>query len=560
MTIKLIWVLVVSLMAACSGQSSDSKGAKSDVSIADIENPFSYAMFRDLDSNDGMIGGKIELEMVDLTAPDNEQANVWMPDSVSLFWIDSAGNRVGDAWLQSNSLELASIDIPAHSIMPQDAKAMLLVPQNRSGESGGGIKIEFHDFTGNALLSGPGGNEIDAWSYGVDRPKIAVKRTEAPNATCVFDNGLVSVSDMNNTVDQTWDALRRDSLPNYADENAFPAYRFACDESPVNTHREVSDENGVWTYSTINDAMFYGSLAYDMFLKYLREPPLEDKVRLRVHYGGVSNQSAYWDGAYANFGDGFPFYYSMVSLDAVAHEIGHGVLDRISKLKAFSGELSIDAKTLHEAFADISGLMAKYEYTGNTDNWVHGEQFYGFSRRLDQIETEPGAIASFLDYDNAGENFYLRIGMITYPFYWLTNQWGIESAYDVYLRSARQCWVAQTTLPEAAQCIKQQAGAAGLSQDDVAEAFKTVKIRLFEEGVLSHFETAATALRVEFSDDSQSTTQPVSWRWDFGDGEVSSQENPEHSYAQAGTYKVRLTVTDLSNDQDYFERWISVEN
>lgn len=36
----------------------------------------------------------------------------------------------------------------------------------------------------------------------------------------------------------------------------------------------------------------------------------------------------------------------------------------------------------------------------------------------------------------------------------------------------------------------------------------------------------------------------VSWAWEFGDGSTSTQQNPTHTYATAGTYTVRLTVTD----------------
>ena len=32
--------------------------------------------------------------------------------------------------------------------------------------------------------------------------------------------------------------------------------------------------------------------------------------------------------------------------------------------------------------------------------------------------------------------------------------------------------------------------------------------------------------------------------WDFGDGQTSSESDPQHTYAAAGTYTVRLTVTD----------------
>jgi PKD repeat protein len=39
-------------------------------------------------------------------------------------------------------------------------------------------------------------------------------------------------------------------------------------------------------------------------------------------------------------------------------------------------------------------------------------------------------------------------------------------------------------------------------------------------------------------------TPPYSYRWNFGDGQSSSQSNPDHSYASPGSYQVTLTVTD----------------
>src|SRR5690606_30095908 len=34
------------------------------------------------------------------------------------------------------------------------------------------------------------------------------------------------------------------------------------------------------------------------------------------------------------------------------------------------------------------------------------------------------------------------------------------------------------------------------------------------------------------------------YEWDFGDGESSTEANPTHTYEEAGTYEVTLTVTD----------------
>ena len=40
-----------------------------------------------------------------------------------------------------------------------------------------------------------------------------------------------------------------------------------------------------------------------------------------------------------------------------------------------------------------------------------------------------------------------------------------------------------------------------------------------------------------------STLAATSWAWEFGDGEVSNQQNPTHLYVQPGTYDVELTIT-----------------
>ena len=45
---------------------------------------------------------------------------------------------------------------------------------------------------------------------------------------------------------------------------------------------------------------------------------------------------------------------------------------------------------------------------------------------------------------------------------------------------------------------------------------------------------------VIFSD--QSTNNPTSWEWDFGDGNTSTVQNPNHTYATAGVYTVQLIV------------------
>lgn len=54
------------------------------------------------------------------------------------------------------------------------------------------------------------------------------------------------------------------------------------------------------------------------------------------------------------------------------------------------------------------------------------------------------------------------------------------------------------------------------------------------------FSFSPTGLIVQFTDMS---ANGESWHWDFGDGQESSEQDPEHEYTAPGTYTVTLTVT-----------------
>ncbi|MGV9903969.1 collagenase [Streptomyces sp. NPDC003388] len=59
------------------------------------------------------------------------------------------------------------------------------------------------------------------------------------------------------------------------------------------------------------------------------------------------------------------------------------------------------------------------------------------------------------------------------------------------------------------------------------------------------FTSAAQGLKVTFTDQSTDSDGTIASRsWDFGDGTTSTATNPSKTYAAAGTYTVKLTVTD----------------
>jgi len=60
--------------------------------------------------------------------------------------------------------------------------------------------------------------------------------------------------------------------------------------------------------------------------------------------------------------------------------------------------------------------------------------------------------------------------------------------------------------------------------------------------------SGANPLSVAFTD--QSENEPTSWEWNFGDGSTSTDQNPTHTYAAAGTYNVSLNVSNIGGSNN----------
>jgi PKD repeat protein len=64
-------------------------------------------------------------------------------------------------------------------------------------------------------------------------------------------------------------------------------------------------------------------------------------------------------------------------------------------------------------------------------------------------------------------------------------------------------------------------------------------------------------LTVHFTD--LSGPAPDRWAWDFGDGSISTEQNPVHTYADAGSYTVRLVASNSGgSDSDTKYYYITV--
>ncbi len=84
--------------------------------------------------------------------------------------------------------------------------------------------------------------------------------------------------------------------------------------------------------------------------------------------------------------------------------------------------------------------------------------------------------------------------------------------------------------------------------DDEAVAYDELSIKLIEVKLADFSATPLKGkipLTVSFSD--LSINNPTSWEWDFGDGNISNEQSPTHTYNEMGAYDVSLTT---SNDSE----------
>jgi PKD repeat protein len=72
-------------------------------------------------------------------------------------------------------------------------------------------------------------------------------------------------------------------------------------------------------------------------------------------------------------------------------------------------------------------------------------------------------------------------------------------------------------------------------------------------------DTVCLGLATHFSDQSVVTDGIASWKWDFKDGTFSIIQNPVHTYASAGTYKVKFLVTSTTGVKDSLEQNVIIK-
>lgn len=155
------------------------------------------------------------------------------------------------------------------------------------------------------------------------------------------------------------------------------------------TDTDFTDNDNNWTaaehsYPYLDDAALdahWGlEKVYDYWHTVWGRNSLDDKGHPLLNYahadlvglGYPDNDNAFWDGDRVTYGDGQYTMLPVVSLDIVAHETGHGIMQFTSGFNSGKENMA-----LNEGFSDIWGAVIEHWAAPNDSNkatWFIGEQ------------------------------------------------------------------------------------------------------------------------------------------------------------------------------------------
>ncbi|KZN36486.1 hypothetical protein N480_17455 [Pseudoalteromonas luteoviolacea S2607] len=294
-------------------------------------------------------------------------------------------------------------------------------------------------------------------------------------------------------------------------------------------------------FKAVNDAHFYAGVTAQVLYGHFSElyPEQSERcptegsyclnvIKQRADSGHISQSS--WDGEFTNYASGFrgaPFPHGS-SIDIVAHEIGHAILEWntgniISDVDNIGDQDGTRAQrsALHESFADITAIAVKDHYyrhlqpEPSDSNWLQtpifaklseeGEYFWAigwdarlrnaYSRFLKQPRRDGVSIDDYRDFESVTGS-HQRAGAFNKLFYLIATSdgWSVERAYGLVIKAMTACFNETTGMLEASQCLievanvedKQQISALAkrvglIPQDSRATTLEVSIERLFEQ-------------------------------------------------------------------------------
>lgn len=138
---------------------------------------------------------------------------------------------------------------------------------------------------------------------------------------------------------------------------------------------EFTNSTTTWASNAAIDAHWGAEKVYDYWLSSPRNwNSINGKglaIHSYVHYG-QNLDNAFWDGNEMLYGDGGTIFNTVVPLDVIAHEIGHGIMQYSA---SFNTNSPGETRSINEGLSDIWGAVVENWVAPDvTNNWLIGEQ------------------------------------------------------------------------------------------------------------------------------------------------------------------------------------------
>ena len=336
------------------------------------------------------------------------------------------------------------------------------------------------------------------------------------------------------------------------------------------TTNDITNGSATWTTTDAGiDAHWGAEMTYDYYMNFHGRNSIDGAgfaLISHVHYDDQYG-NAFWDGSRMTYGDGSGNATPYTAIDIAGHEVTHGLTTNTADL-VYQDE----SGALNESFSDIFGISIDIiNRPGHPNaNWVLGEDL-GFTIRNmanPNAEGDPDTYfgtnwAPLGGPDNGGvhsnsgvQNFWfvlltdggtgtndngdaytvnsigmtlagevafrnLTVYLTQFSNYADARFYGIQSAVDLY----------GGCTPEV-QEVTNAWYAVGVGPEYVATASSD-----FDAPIITSCSAPFTANFNNLS------VNGITYDWDFGDGNVSTQVNPSNTYTNYGTYTVEL-ITD----------------
>lgn len=168
------------------------------------------------------------------------------------------------------------------------------------------------------------------------------------------------------------------------------------------TITDFIDNDNNWTaseYDNTNkdnaalDAHWGAEMTYDYFLDKFNRNSYDNNgsvIKNYVHFG-IDNAGAAWDPSdeIMTYGDGVYPRDAVVSLDAIGHEIAHGICEYTANLV-----YSYESGAINESLSDIWGAMVEYYAAPEKNTYLIGEDFYLNNKHLRSM-SNPKSVHSY---------------------------------------------------------------------------------------------------------------------------------------------------------------------